>query len=173
MKSCTLCFKSKQLDDFHKSSIGIEGRKPRCKDCTSTIEKEKRINGTSGDAARCKRYREKNPDTRSMSVAKYNKSEKKKLSHKKWALKNIGIIKKNCLNYRETLASATIVGKKYGILAPYRKLARDISAQTGIKYSVDHLIPIRGENVCGLNVTWNIQIIPLSENIKKSNKVSA
>ena len=36
---------------------------------------------------------------------------------------------------------------------------------------VDHIIPINGENVSGLHVPWNLQIMEPAENIKKSNKV--
>jgi len=47
--------------------------------------------------------------------------------------------------------------------------ARKLSEQTGINHEVDHIIPLKGELVCGLHVPENLQIITECENGKKFN----
>ena len=46
---------------------------------------------------------------------------------------------------------------------------KNLTEQTGIPHEVDHIIPLRGIDVCGLHVENNLQILTRQNNKNKNN----
>jgi hypothetical protein len=55
------------------------------------------------------------------------------------------------------------------IRAVYKEAAR-LTTETGIQYSVDHIVPLSSDRVCGLHVPWNLRVMPLADNARKQNR---
>lgn len=51
------------------------------------------------------------------------------------------------------------------------ELAKRRESETGIKWNVDHMVPLRARNACGLHCASNIQVIPAEMNLSKNNKM--
>jgi hypothetical protein len=55
-------------------------------------------------------------------------------------------------------------------LRAFYESAINLTIATGIRHSVDHIIPLRHELVCGLNVPWNLSVKTHARNSSKQNK---
>lgn len=119
---------------------------------------EKHKTNLESKLAYAKRYRETNSEKIKKSMQAYYKNNK----HVFYSY--------NRLRRAQTrLAQPSWVNVKE--VADFYQKAIELSSSRGIKYHVDHIIPLRGKNVCGLHVPWNLQVIPAKENLSKSNKL--
>jgi hypothetical protein len=46
----------------------------------------------------------------------------------------------------------------------------EVLSRSGVKFEVDHIVPIKGELVCGLHTHDNMQILTKAENVRKLNR---
>lgn len=72
--------------------------------------------------------------------------------------------------FRQATPKWLTAEQKLEIRLKYR-LAIELSRRLGVPHAVDHIIPLQGEEVCGLHVPWNMEVITQEQNLKKSNKL--
>ena len=70
--------------------------------------------------------------------------------------------------HRDASPSWLTTKQKAEIRSLYQ-IAITMTKVTGEQYVVDHIWPLRSDDVCGLHVPWNLQVIPRAENLVKSN----
>ena len=109
---------------------------------------------------RNKEYRKNNKESISVQKAEYYKENKEKINEKR---KQEYVERKlRNVNFDAELTELVTTEAKH-----LKKLRR---FSTGIVWSVDHVIPLRGINVSGLHTWNNIQVIPLVSNKQKYNR---
>ena len=74
--------------------------------------------------------------------------------------------------FRDATPKWLTAEQKLEIRFHYR-MAIALSRATKVPHAVDHIVPLQGDNVCGLHVPWNMQVMTQGENLKKSNKLIA
>jgi hypothetical protein len=100
-------------------------------------------------------------------------SDKKKQNDKNWKELNRGLVRayaKGQKMRRINRIPPWLTEHDKKAIKDMYELAVRKEKETGIKWHVDHIIPLLGENVSGLHVPQNLQVIPASENLQKSNK---
>lgn len=132
-------------------------------------------------------YRTKNKDRIKKAKAKYYQDNKDECDRKSklWSEDNREKSREIKLRYNKSNPDVMAKAKTkrrnaerkcvpewsetHKIKTVYKK-ARWLGTLTGKKYHVDHIIPIQGDNVCGLHVWSNLQILEDSINCSKGNR---
>lgn len=109
------------------------------------------------EAARHARWLEKNPGY-TQAYIKAN-SARRNASTARWRAARLGATPK-------WLSDSDL----QNIKAFYAE-AQMLTDATGVEYHVDHIVPLQGENVCGLHVAWNLQVLVGTENCRKLNRL--
>lgn len=161
-------------DNFQKSPRMKDGFANICKSCEKKRLQDRYLTKREETLERTKAYGKANRHiTRKASKTYYRKNRESSIQRKlDWCKANPEKAAASSAEYRARKLKATPTWlsdeQKAEILCFY-DLARDCQITTGEKYHVDHIVPLKGENVCGLHVPWNLQVLPADLNIAKSN----
>jgi hypothetical protein len=93
-----------------------------------------------------------------------------KVDHKDHYSKNAGYYTSKASARKATKLKATPAWADQEQIKRIYVACAKITKQTGIEHHVDHIIPLQGEDVCGLHVENNLAIIPAKMNLQKSNR---
>ncbi len=162
MKTCNCCGVEKPFSDFHKKAASRDGHRSKCKSCIVEESKGYYLRNKSTVDLNNKNWRKENPDS-VKTIAK--RAQRKQVKSGKNAHK---IAKRRASKLQATPSWLSEKDQKQ-IKLIYTACS-NVTERTGKPHHVDHIVPLQGENVCGLHVPWNLAIIPASMNLSKSNK---
>jgi hypothetical protein len=117
-------------------------------------------------------YTKRHPEKRAKwQRESYERNREKRLQYAlQWRCDHPGVVSARVAARRAAQLQATPPWVDHTeILRVYQESAR-LTLETGIPHEVDHIIPLRGRNVCGLHVPWNLQAIPAEDNRRKGNR---
>lgn len=148
MKKCNKCKQELDISCFSKQKRAKDGLANMCKGCFSLYFKANR-----------EKYKERYRQWRSNNLEKAREFERRNFQNPTRKHKH----RINQAFRRVMMQKSTFKGLEQEIKKIYDNCPEG--------YHVDHIIPLRAKNMCGLHVPWNLQYLPALENIRKNNKV--
>lgn len=193
MKKCVVCSVIKELNLFYKRTGSPDGYRNDCKECrklnTHTnyfknheAKKEWHRNHHKKRVEADPNWYAENYAKNKERMAAYDamyyqtKNKEKRLQQvKNWVQNNRGRANANKKAYKVAKIKACPAWVREDedlmwMMAEAYELAVMRTDMFGFQWHVDHVMPLRGKDVSGLHVPWNLQVIPGKENMSKSNK---
>ena len=149
-KYCPGCLQEKDISDFYINRASKDGKQSVCKFCS----RKQSI-----------AHKRKTRTPRKLLTPE-ERSSRKKASDKNWRTNNPGKVNARRRNYETQKLRAMPAWLSQTQLDEIKFIYE--GAAPG--FHVDHIIPLKGKNVCGLHVPWNLQYLSAKENLKKGRK---
>ena len=155
------------------------------KERISSYQRQKYLNNRSSVIKKAKEYARNNSE----KVAEYQKKWKAENQEKikawsdanpdyfnekakQWAIDNPSQSRANSANRRAAKMNALAAWADQSIIEKMYSESRRLMELTGIKFAIDHVIPLQGDIVTGLHVETNLQILTAYENGSKNNRIT-
>lgn len=174
-KVCPHCGLEKVLHAFPRNKNRADGYGGWCKPCVNAAKASWVKRNTGKVMAADRAWRAANPEKARRKVNKWRAAnpEKNRAINAAWMKQHPEKMAAHQSNRRAKQFRAT---PKWNIelselvVAEAHALVRARLKTTGVKWHVDHTVPLRSKFVCGLHTASNMRVILAAENISKGNR---
>ena len=146
--------------------------KSRCRDCVKKASAAYQRANPEVNRKAAKKWKALNPDKQQAAVKRWDAAHpQKKLEYAKKRQKRFphlmveAVARRRAAKYQ---ATPTWCDRK--AIKQYYLIAQFLTEELGTPFSVDHVVPLRAETVCGFHVQNNMSILPTAWNAKKGNR---
>ncbi|MDQ5980963.1 MAG: hypothetical protein QG602_3941 [Verrucomicrobiota bacterium] len=144
-KQCTRCRITKPLSAFNRRTASKDGRTAACGDC---IRERKQVIYWA------------HPGERERASKRATKAKQRRFAEEPGYRRAFWLW--TATKRRTTIpACATITA--------FVPICREAD-EKGAGYVLDHIVPLRHPEVCGLHVPWNLRVVKRETNLKKGNR---
>lgn len=168
LKTCAKCRVVKPFAEFHKRVASGDQLAHKCKSCVNHDSSAWRDLNPEAHG----QWYEQNKDYKAEYFLRWRSEhiEAEKARIAKWAKDNPH--KVNALGVKRHAAKlhATPTWANQGAVEAFYAEAARLTKATGIRHEVDHIVPLQGKIVRGLHWEGNLQVLPKTQNISKSNR---
>ena len=153
-KLCSMCCIEKPLQEFAKLTKIKSGIAGHCKDCDRKRARAYYLKNKEKAQARTEAYRKENLDKHRIYSKRHYETNKHQYRQREMAYQ---------LAKRQQAPDWLTKAHQVEMEGVYQ------FCQIFSDFQVDHIVPIRGKQISGLHVPWNLRAITRSENAQKSN----
>lgn len=174
--SCKDCIRQykKEYREANKDSIAAKKKAYYLKNKEKVCEYQAKYRKNNPELIkrRKKEYYEKNKEQITKKTCAYVATNKDIVAERKarWKKKNAGHVNAQCMERHTKKLQRTPAWADKWTIKQYYILATKLSKMYGVKFHVDHIIPLQGKVVSGLHTHNNLRVVTQQENLTKSNR---
>lgn len=180
MKLCRTCATEKPTSDFYagggsckecvkaRAARWYANNKKRARRNIATYQKANPERVRAWHAKWLDNNRQRHSEVARQYCARY--PERRRQTKANWYNENKHRHTMYWANWKAAKLKATPKWANRFLIAEAYRLARLRTKTLGMKWHVDHIVPLQHPLVCGLHVEHNLRVIPATENLRKWNR---
>lgn len=166
---------NKRCVECQRAAQNALNQRPEAKAKRQKYDRNRWLTERDALLAKNRRWQTENAEAFSSQKKAYYRANKAKVQAARlvWLEENRHVVRHHNAKRKKLIRQATPAWVDMEAIKAVYAEAERLEREAGTPYHVDHIIPLQGENVCGLHVPWNLQPLTAAANISKKNRLAA